>query len=356
MKGVLFLALPTLALLLAETVVGQELGQSVPLPRPKDWEQTDLPTAAIAGTVICESTSGIYLRLLQAKQLWTQAPFRILQLDGKSIEIDPTTATTPPGPVIATAYDVDLNGNLYATIQVGRSAQWYVASFDKSGHFTGKTALSETFNPSFILPISKGRFVIGGVKPKTTAEQMHTSSLVAIFDPSGNVLKSLSLPDDDAEEEVTKQVVPNHIFYSVYNRAIEMGRAVLGPDGNIYIFRAFSQPKVQILDPEGNLLRVTSLVPSASGSWPTNFYVFGDSIAVGYLMSKREDVCLTEGNFTLYSPVSGRILHNYLIPLGPQLFVCAQNHSLVYLNAAHGDTHYQVGRIVIPADSGGQLP
>ena len=346
MKVTIPLAALTAFLALTSPFWGQQGAQAVHLQRPTNWSPTDLTVSMITGTTVCDSAPNVYLRLVKGNEAVTQAPFRVMRPNGQSFGVEP--ATTLPDRLIVTAFGVDSDGNILATLQLSRGSQWYIATFDQNGKLTGKASLSEDLTPFFILPLKDHRVVIGGVRPQTSAEEQHVSSLVAFFDANGQMVKSLSLPDDDADEEVTKRDVGKRTFFSVYNRAIARGRAVLGTDGNIYILRASSIPKVQVVDPEGNSQRVLSLAPPASDTWPTNFYVLGDSIAVGYFESKQENVCLTEGNFTLYDRLSGNPTANFVVPLSPDLFLCAQNHSLIYLKAPKGASNYQWSHIEIP--------
>jgi hypothetical protein len=300
----------------------------------------------ITGTAVCDSASDVYLRLAKSNEAVVQAPFRIMGPSGQSIEVEP--AATLPERLIITAFGVDPDGNLYATLQLGRSPQWYIVSYDQNAKLTGKVALSEDLTPFFIIPLKDHRTLVGGVRPLKSATDKHVSSLIALFDSKGKVLRSLSLPDDDEDEEVTKVEYGNGTYYSVSNRAVERGRAVRGGDGMFYIFRASSSPKVQVIDVDGNTQRVLSLDPPANGVWPTNFYLLGDSIAIGYFESKQENVCLTEGNFTLYDRMSGNLTANFTVPLSPDVFLCAQHQSLIYLRAAKASQTYQWSHIDIP--------
>jgi hypothetical protein len=121
----------------------------------------------------------------------------------------------------------------------------------------------------------------------------------------------------------------------------------LGFDGNIYIFRASSSPKVQVIDQEENLLRVIMLDTPTKDAWPTDFFAVDDSIAVGYLMSKQENVCLVEANFTLYDRVTGKALRNFIIPMSPLFFVGVEDRSILYVKAEK-KSHLQLGRVQIP--------
>jgi hypothetical protein len=262
-------------------------------------------------------------------------------------EIDLRGAAEDRQDVIATVFNVDKHGNVYVAIQVGTSDQWYLAVYANDGRFLRKIKLPEGLVPSFLVPIENSRFVIGGVKSRTTAEESRTASLVALLDKDGAQLKSLSLPDDDEHEEVTKQTGGKYVTYSVLNSTIEHGRAVVGPDGDVYIFRASPEPTVQILDSYGNPLRVISLATVTQDLLPSNFYVFDDAIAVGYELTK-ENLCPVKGFFALYGRQSGKLLENFSIPLAPKLLLCAQSHALLYLKASPGDKSYEMARIQVP--------
>ncbi len=311
------------------------------------WSGTDLPASLVAGTTVCEIDSEVYVRLLKESQLWTASPITLLHQTGRVDEIDLRGAAEGRQDVIATVFNVDKHGNVYVAIQLGTSDQWYLAVYANDGRFLRKIKLPGGLVPSFLVPIENSRVVIGGVKSRTTGEESRTASLVALLDKDGAQIKSLSLPDDDEHEEVTKQTGGKYVTYSVLNPTIEHGRAVVGPDGDVYIFRASPEPTVQILDSYGNPLRVISLATVTQDLLPSNFYVFDDAIAVGYELTK-ENFCPVKGFFALYSRQSGKLLENFSIPLAPKILLCAKSHSLLYLKASPGDKTYEMARIQVP--------
>src|SRR5260221_10383380 len=110
---------PLAALLFALASPSQ--GQRVPaperLPRPSSWVQTDAPYSMVTSDAICDSGSGIYVRTIKENQFLTQAAFRFLREDGKSLEIDPSNVSSPPISVYSTAFNADSTGKFYVTIQ-----------------------------------------------------------------------------------------------------------------------------------------------------------------------------------------------------------------------------------------------
>jgi len=128
MKGILCLIALTTLCLLNVLAFGQLPVRSARLSRPASWSPTVLKLSAVTGTTVCDATRNVYLRLAREHQQALEAPIRIIRPTGESIEVD--LAKELSDHVFALAFGVDPDGNLYATLQVGKGIRWYVASFD----------------------------------------------------------------------------------------------------------------------------------------------------------------------------------------------------------------------------------
>lgn len=333
----------------ADPAVAQRTISEVQLPPPTNWVQTEVVAVGLTWPVACGSPTGIYFRQLVGKESWTLAPITMLLPDGTSKTIDLRAASNFQEPVIGTTFDVDRQGNIYVAVQIGRGIQWYVAKYDKSGKFIYKIVLPKRFMPFFLLPISGDRVLTGGTFSRSSGEETHTKSLVAIFDREGNQLNSLSLPGDDSNEIIAKEPNVKQIYYSVSNPTIEAGKAVLAEDGNIYVLRASDKPVVQVISQQDGIpLRTFDLEPAGHDMLPSEFLVYKDSIAVGYFISKSDKICPTKGFLILYGRQAGDVMMRYLVQLAPPLFVCVQDHQLVYFQGSKERSNYHTARVAIP--------
>jgi hypothetical protein len=317
------------------------------LGQPAKWAQTELQSTSFAWPVSCNAASGIYLRQLNGTQSWTYAPITQLLPNGSTRKIDLGAATNFGEPVLGVAFDPDGQGNVYAAIQIGLAIQWYIAKYDNAGRFIRKLTLPGRLLPYFVLPIGGDRIVVGGVVSRASGTETHTTSVVAIFDKDGNQLNSLSLPEDDANEVVTKEPT-KQLYYSVENPTIESGRAVLADDGDIYILRASDRPTLQVVTADGASQRTVEFEPPAPDVMPSDLIISKHSIAVAYFMSKSSKICLTKGALVVYGRQSGNVIATYYAQLAPHRYVCAQNHQLVYFRSEKGQANYQIGRVGIP--------
>jgi hypothetical protein len=312
------------------------------LPRiaaPTEWKTTNLPAQLITLPIVCGSNSKIYLRP-NVPELFA-GPISMLTLDGESTLIHPANGTGFPR-VYTMPFNADSAGNFFAAIQPVNGVQWYLAAYDNEGRFKWQNPIAERFTPTLLLPIRNDRFIVGGVRIEGSKGSFKGVSVVALFDRKGTKLKSLSLSDDDADVQVQGA--------GAFNRAIQYGIAAAGPDGLDYVFRASAHPKVQVLDADGNVLRILSLTPMSDDAWPTNFFVLGNAIAVAYLESKADGVCLTEGNFTVYNSDTGEAVANYRIPV-KGILACPERDFLVFLSANKGEANYHFARTELPPTS-----
>jgi hypothetical protein len=93
--------------------------------------------------------------------------------------------------------------------------------------------------------------------------------LTAVFDPRGQLLKEVSLPEDITREAATKELGASLSGPTREDNALAMsvgkGGAVPGPDGNIYLLRASDPPAVYVISSAGEVIRRVVLHPPAKG-------------------------------------------------------------------------------------------
>jgi hypothetical protein len=303
------------------------------LPKPVEFQSTDMPAQMVTRPFICGANSKIYLRPTVRENL--AGPISVLALDGKSLTIHPADGTGFPS-VYTLSFNADSKGNFYSAIQPTNGLQWYLAAYDNEGHFKWRSAFAIRFTPTFLLPIKNDQFIVGGVGVRASPENPKGDTVVGVFGKDGVMIRSLSLPDDDAEGTAEG-----------FNRAIQFGIAMPGPDGLSYIFRASANPKVQILDADGTVMRTLTLPAVSDDAWPSNFFILENSIAVAYLDSKSDGVCLTEGDFTIYDDKTGKMLVNYRIP-AKGILTCRESNYLVFLTSVKGDNNFHLARTDLP--------
>jgi hypothetical protein len=317
----------------AQDSPAQNITSAPRLPSPVEFQSTDMPAQLVTQPFICGANSKIYVRPNVRENL--AGPISVLSLDGKSLTIRPAEGTGFPS-VYTLPFNADSKGNFYAAIQPTNGVQWFLAAYDNEGHFKWRNPFATHFTPTFLLPIKNDQFIVGGVGARASPENPKGDSVIGVFGKDGVMIHSLALPDDDAVGTAEG-----------FNRAIQFGIAMPGSDGLSYIFRASANPKVQILDADGNVMRTLTLAAVSDDAWPSNFFILENSIAVAYLDNKSDGVCLTEGNFTIYDDKTGRILVNYRIP-AKGILTCRESNFLVFLSSTKGDKNFHLARTELP--------
>jgi hypothetical protein len=335
MKSVALFLILAASLGAAQDLSAQNITNAPHLPTPVEFQSTDIPAQMVTQPFICGADSKIYIRPTVRENL--AGPISALSLSGKSLTIHPAEGTGFPS-VYMLPFNADSKGNFYAAIQPTNGVQWYLAAYDNEGHFKWRSPFAGHFTPTFLLPIRNDQFIVGGVHAGASPEKPKGGSVVGVFGKDGVMIHSLSLPDDDVVQGTATQE---------FSRAIQFGIAMPGPDGLNYIFRASANPKVQILDADGNVIRTLTLPAASDDAWPSNFFVLDNSIAVAYLDSKSDGVCLTEGDFTIYDDKTGGILVNYRIP-AKGILTCRASNFLVFLSANKGDANFHLTRTELP--------
>jgi len=294
-----------------------------------------LPVGPLLGPIICGPNSTLYFRRQFAYENASEGPVTALSTNGRSKTIDLKEGTGLLERVIFSAFNVDANGNLYAIGNSSRDwAHSYLVAYDKGGQFVWKSSLNQPIHASFVLPLGNNRFLISGTLPQPAGQRLQ--SVTSLFDGGGNELRSLKLPDDDSEQSADPQTG------TFFNPTISLGDAKLGPDGNVYLFKASSVPRVIVMDTEGKTLRTLKLTPPAENAQPEEFFISRQWIAVAYL-SAQGDRQVANGDLALYNPETGVVLQMYHTP-GGGILTAIEDNALIYMGPTPDHRNYRLGR------------
>lgn len=305
------------------------------LAAPANWTVTDLPVAPLLGEIVSGPNSTLYFRRQFPNENTLEGAITILASSGKSRTINPREGTGLLGRVIFSAFNVDAEGNLYAVANSSQENDSYLIAYDKDGHFLWKSALRPGIHAAFLLPVNNNRFLVSGIILSSMTKKKPLQSITSLFGSGGNELKSLKLPDDDSQQSADGK---DGMYF---NSTIELGNARVGPDGNIYLFKASSIPRVIVLDTEGKTLRTLKLVPPNKTAQASDFFISGRGIAVSYQP-------LSTANLALYNAETGALVQTYSTisadGRGMGILAGLEDNSLIFMGPTADHKNFRLGR------------
>jgi hypothetical protein len=150
------------------------------------------------------------------------------------------------------------NGDVVAlpTFDGITSLLWYRSN----GTLKSRVRLSE-LTQGQIAPFPNGRVLVN------FRRKVH--ALTSIYDEQGRLVTRIDIPgDEDIEKAIANPDGP-----STTNRAVDLGLAVAGPDGNVYLLRNANPPVVFAIDSDGKVIRRLEIVPPLPGMLPMNMQI-----------------------------------------------------------------------------------
>jgi|ERR1700690_575225 len=184
-----------------------------------------------------------------------------------------------------TYFAVAPNGSVYQLADLRDSRDRAVISYNKDGSYKSAVKLeaphgAEDWNEMQIAVFPSGDFLIAGSihNPDTAVRTPFTG----IFDSSGAIKREITLPDDAdlqkmAESGDPRVIAPGH---ASVNRAVELGYAEAGSDGNVYLMRRISPAIVYAISPGGEVVRRFTVDPVAADYTPISMHIAGGRIAI----------------------------------------------------------------------------
>jgi hypothetical protein len=157
-------------------------------------------------------------------------------------------------------FNVGLRGEVYFVAARLEAGEPHVAilKFSSEGVFRSATKLAEAFRPRAVAVFLSGEFLVSGIQEyRDEGGARRERPFTGIFDRGGRLVAEVHPPDDgnldsptDAENAAgrgPRQTRPAD--------AIELGDALAGEDGNIYLVRRTADPSVFVLSPGGEVVR-----------------------------------------------------------------------------------------------------
>lgn len=108
-------------------------------------------------------------------------------------------------------------------------------------------------------------------------------SFTAIYGASGNLIKRLSIPQDDEIDAAAEIGDSRYASGPMFgNRAVAGGTARLGDDGNVYLMRRTSPAIVHVISSSGDLVRTLQIQPPRDGWASIDMQVSHERIAIEF--------------------------------------------------------------------------
>lgn len=223
-----------------------------------------IPASAFVGTITCDSDGNIYFRAPHERPNLNPV-MKVNPLTGDRVTFDPSRV---PDVTLWTTryYAIDSSGHFYQ-LATGISSpnqkieDIYVLEFDKDGTYASRIKLDVVLKPAQIAVFRNGQFLVTGVK--VDLKTWGHAPFSGIFDSTGKLLREVSLKDDAKIQAMEKNADPaiSDPLHPTVNRAIFLGEAVTGADGNVYLMRRLAPAIIYSIDPAGevtNRLEVSS--------------------------------------------------------------------------------------------------
>lgn len=318
--------------------------QEIPLLYPID----EFPVSGWEGGSVhswCEPGGEIYLQ-----GLGSAMPIAKLSAEGRVLERFGLDSV--PNPEVKRgflqSFAVGPGDNVFLLVR-GKSDQVFIVEFNEEGVYQQTVEAHEKdFLPYHIAVFPTHDFLLTGVKlgPQTLSKAGGESSLfsgplTAAFDPRGQLLKEVSLPEDITRKAAAKEFSVSLSGPTREDNALAMsvgeGGAVPGADGNVYLLRASDPPIVYVVSSAGEVIRRMVLDPPAKklnarfgGMAAGRLVVLFDSRPRG--LASRIATPYTTSWYSLYDAQTGDRLIDY--KPSPELkgaFVCSAGNDFVFL-------------------------
>jgi dipeptidyl aminopeptidase/acylaminoacyl peptidase len=178
------------------------------------------------------------------------------------------------------------NGGI-ARIAWGQSGM-HLVRFAADGKLESRVKLEGPLLPT-ILPYQaaafpSGEILVSGLENCRSRRCLGAfKSFTAIYGPIGNLLKHLSIPQDDEIDAAAEIGDSRYARAPMFgNWAVVGGKARLGDDGNVYLMRRTSPATVYVISSSGDLARTLQIQPPRDGWASVDMQVSGEKIAIEF--------------------------------------------------------------------------
>jgi len=256
-----------------------------------------------------------------------QSPIVRLSSDGSSMKFEVGTIEGLRKDYPIFSFAVDPTGRLYQIVGYSEDKKDFTAlvAFSSAGSYMWKSKFEFDFVPAMFLPLPAGDFLITGTKNISEGGRTQKHFFTGIFGSDAQLKRALKLPGDaDVEQQMSKS--------KLY--AGNVAEARLAPNGNIWLLRKTGQPRIQVLDGRGALLRVLELKAPAENARPMDFFSSGTRLLVVFQTQeqpKQAGGSKAKMLYGLFDGESGELITVYVPPEKPGILACVNGTELTFL-------------------------
>jgi hypothetical protein len=276
---------------------------------------------------VCDGAGNIYMQIAEPAPAEDLAqPVTKISADGQHL----TTFSLNSAPGVSPKSSIDSftvtpRGEVFVLAYIGDLPQF--VTFHDDGQFdsTGKLDL-EIFSARFAV-FPTGEFLVRGIKASGPPGERRLAPFTGLFDRNGRFLKEVTLPDEipfwsraefNDEREFRKQS-------RAANEAMWFSQAFSADDGNVYMVRPTKPLSVEVVSPNGEIVRRLTLKPPSPSFQAGCLKVAGGKIVVEYYLKIPGDPQNRVSDFTysVFDAGSGDKLYDYYWPTEPGgIFAC----------------------------------
>lgn len=232
--------------------------------------------------LICDSEGSIYLRFYEQGK--PRSPIKKFDSKGTHLAIFSLQAISEADASELTSmyFSIGESGHVH---QIAWSEEaLYVLTFNKDGSYKGRVRVEPLIIPAQIAAFPSGEFLITGQKYEGKREDgtKIITSFTGLLDSTGKLIKRVVLQDDDEIQKAVERGDNNFTnpLFAGSNRAISMGAALTGADGNIYVMRRMVPAVVYAISPNGEVVRRLTVDPGDPGMMPSIMQLVKGRLAI----------------------------------------------------------------------------
>jgi hypothetical protein len=167
------------------------------------------------------------------------------------------------------------------------------------------------FFPSQLAIFPSGEMLLSGVQTRTREVPDIYRAYTAIYDAVGHLVKQLTLDED---REIERAIEAGDARYvrnpKQGNKAVALGVAASGDDGNVYLMRRTSPPTVYVISSTGEVVRKLVIAPPYAGQMPAGMQISKNRLAMQFYRECASLAC--EGaSYTVVDATTGEKLADY---------------------------------------------
>lgn len=295
----------------------------------------NLFASGFVGSIKCDDRGSIYVRPLTGSTTTMREPVLAIASDGKTAkQFDLAVVPELQGSKGALIRDFALGAHhkIVELIEMQGAkgeTSLAIASFDDDGKYSSFVAVvSESltrFSPRQIASFGSGQYLISGViykqplteqspkagtTPPAAKAGLSMVAFTGIFDQNGKLYKELELPGETRKIETPPDADYGNPM-SIPHAAIDLGQALSGEDGNVYLLRNSNPPIVYVVAPSGDIIRHFKVLPPSEGAEGGAMHLASGRLAFDFYERKSKTEPQMRWTVTIVDALTGESLWAY---------------------------------------------